>query len=156
MTSNICAGSLTQYHHMCIINISIFHFLISQYHQYCLYSVTPRPDAHVFYCCAYKSLEFRVEMIKMVNYLCRSASCASEFEDPSASWWTEEGSVHAAGSSPGVPANRRRGGGGRPSVCHLSYRMPSVGERPDSAFPKQAQQSQQMLTKERKPECVFC
>lgn len=88
------------------------------------------------------------DVIVIVNYFGRSGSCATKIENPSASRWTEEGSVHAAGSSPGVSANWCRGGGGHLSVCHFSCRLPSVGECPDTAVQKHTLQSQQMLTQE--------
>lgn len=114
------------------------------------YLAIPNALIPMFHWCAYnKRFEKAGDMVVIGNSSYRSGSCVPEFENPPANWWAEERSVHAAGPSPGVPADWCRGGGWHPPLCHFSFRMPSLGERPDTAVQEQAPQSPQRLNEER-------
>lgn len=86
----------------------------------------------------------------MSSLLCRSLSTASDSEDPGAGGRAEEGTVQLAGCRPGVPADGGVGGGGHPSVRHLSQRSPGLGERPDPGLPRQGVGSRQKPPQHRK------
>lgn len=85
----------------------------------------------------------------ITQVLCRSLSTASDPENPRAGGRAEEGAVHIAGGSPGLPSTGGMCGGGHPPVRLVSHQVFGLGERPDPGLPKQAAGIQQLPTQSR-------